>query len=631
MKKLLLAVCLWPALAGAQEVKPVYSDAYQSLIQKDSSGIPARDSNNSMRTAPLKLNWYAHHYNNSVRKITIRRDSTLKFKTLVTRVLFIGGSWSSTAEWQRVNRLPEWQQEFVQGRPVNGQSGWQGPETNEVFSYGPSLKQLEYNGQAYPYDINGRLVAIGTGNGQPANAYNNSIFRPGAYISNNLGLNLKYPNTYGNNISLGFKTGQTREKTIIRDNKNQSRYTTVTLETVQGRFTVNGSYNYRDDHYGHSNRDGFLNRVYQQSLLTPISFSNAQGTRLNNGQRAYSQLADNPFFLLEQPTAGFQRQQYSTTTGLEYRVSKLKFKLGQSFDHKRQYSDESLSAGTASFLSSRILQRSQQDKNYTLQSSANGNFQLGDYRKNVFLNLNYIYADNRTDINYGTAHPAYRYQRSSHNLSFSLSPNFRGEKNESGLNLAYSYFTSNTSRRHFWLPMVSAYHRFPDLFDNGNVSLKLFSSYNRFNSELPLGKSLAAVSLLQLDPEETLQFSPVLEASSFEGLQPVEHREFQAGVEIQLTNKFTLNGTWFNRNIRKDIFPFIQNNTLQLKNMAAHYNRGIELQFDYNPWLIGQGDVKAGVSVSFVRYQSKVTRIEQGYEQNPLAGFRKIHTALVNG
>lgn len=362
MKRLLLAGCLWPALAGAQEVKPVYSTDYHLLIHKDSSGIPVRDSSNSLQNARLKINWYAHNYINSVRKIVIRRDSTLKFKPLVTRVLFIGGSWSSTAEWQRVNRLPEVQQEYVQGRPVNGQPAWQGPETNEVFSYGPSLKQLEYNGQAYPYDVHGRLVAIGTGNGQPANAYNNSIFRPGSYISNNLGLNLKYPNTYGNNISLGFKTGQTREKTIIRDNKNQSRYTTVTLETVQGRFTVNGSYNYRYEQYGHRNRDGFLNRVYQQSLLTPTSFSNAQGTRLNNGQRAYSQLSDNPLFLLEQSTAGYHRQQYSTMTGLEYRVSKLKFKLGQSFDHKRQHSDESLPPGTAAFPAGRILQRSQQDK-----------------------------------------------------------------------------------------------------------------------------------------------------------------------------------------------------------------------------------------------------------------------------
>ena len=631
MKKLLLAGCLWPALTVAQVVKPVYSDAYHSLIQKDSSAIPARDSSNSMRSAPLKLNWYVHFYTTDIRKIIIRRDSTLKFKPLVTRILYIGGSWSSTAEWQRVNRLPEVQQEFVQGRPVNGQATWLGPETNEVFSYGPSLKQVEYNGQAYPYDINGRLAAIGTGNGQPANAYNNRIFRPGAFISNNLGLNLKYPNTYANNISLGFKTGQIREKTIIRDNKNQSRYTTVTLETTLGRLSANSSYNYRNDHYGHSNRDGFLNRVYQQSLLTPVSFSTAQGTRLNNGQRTYSDLADNPLFLLEQPTTGFQRKQRSTMTGLEYRVRKLRFKLGQSFDHTQQYSDESLPAGTAAYPAGRILNRSQQDKNYTLQSSAFGNFQLGDYRKYIQVNINYIYSDKRTEINYGTTHPAYGYQRSSHNMSLSLSPGFQRDNSETGLNLAYSYFTSNTSRRHFWLPMVSAYHRFLRLLANDNLNLKLFGSYNRFNSELPLSKSLAAVSLVQLDPEEANQYSPVLEVSSFTGLQPVEHQELQGGVEIQFNYKFSLNATWFNRTIRKDIFHIIQNNRLQLKNMAGHYNRGIEMQFDYNPWLNGPGKVKTGVSLSFVRYQSMVTRIEQGYEQTPLAGFRNIHTALIKG
>lgn len=630
MKKLLLAGCLWPALAGAQEVKPIYSDDYQLLIHKDSTGTTYRDSSNSMHTARLKFPGNAQFYTTNIQKITIRKDSTLELKSLVSRALYLGGSWSSTAEWQRVNRQPALQQEYVQGRSVNGQLNWQGPETNEVFSYGPAIKQLEYNSQLYPYDINGRLVPVGTGNGQPAQVYNNTVLRPGSYLSNNLVLNLKSSIFAGKSLSVSYKTGQTRENTIIRDNKNKNRNTAFNIEAQTDRITFNGNYNFRDDRYGHSNRDGFLNKLYRESLLTPISFANAQGTMLNNSQRAYSQLADNPFFLLEHPTAGFRRQQYSTMTGLSYRANRLRFKLSQSYDHTKQSSDESLPVGAAGFPTGRILHRDQEDKNYSLQSSAIGDFRIG-YQNNLQANLNYIYSDHGTGISYGPAHPGYNYQRSTHNLTFSLSPTFRGYEHETGINLAYSFFTSTTSNRCYWLPMISAYHRFIRFLAIDKLNLKLFGSYNRFNSELPLSKSLAAVSLLTLDPDEVAQYSPMLEAQTFTGLQPIEHREFQIGLDIQFSYLFTLNGNWFNRSIRNDIFPVIRNNSLQLQNMAGHYNRGIELQFDYNAWLNTPGKLKTGVSLSFVRYQSKVTRIRQGYEQTPLAGFRNIHTALVKG
>lgn len=137
--------------------------------------------------------------------------------------------------------------------------------------------------------------------------------------------------------------------------------------------------------------------------------------------------------------------------------------------------------------------------------------------------------------------------------------------------------------------------------------------------------------MLQLDPEEANQYNPVLEVNTYSGLRPVQHREFQAGMEIRLGYRFSLSGNWFNRNIRNDIFPFIQNNEILLRNIAGHYNRGIELQFDYNPWLNNSNQLKAGFALSFMRYQSKVTGLQPGFDQLPLTGFRSVHTALVKG
>lgn len=82
-------------------------------------------------------------------------------------------SVTSTVWGNQVNKLPARQFQYAQGRPVSGVPIWRGPETGEGFSWGPEIAELEFDGSSnYDYDLNGRLVSGGTGNGQPAKAYN---------------------------------------------------------------------------------------------------------------------------------------------------------------------------------------------------------------------------------------------------------------------------------------------------------------------------------------------------------------------------------------------------------------------------------------------------------------------------
>lgn len=81
----------------------------------------------------------------------------------------------NTGVWiEQVNRLPELQKTYAQGRGVGQGVVWRGPETGEGNSWGPKISDLEYDGAMdYPFDKNGRLVCAGCGNGQPANSYDN--------------------------------------------------------------------------------------------------------------------------------------------------------------------------------------------------------------------------------------------------------------------------------------------------------------------------------------------------------------------------------------------------------------------------------------------------------------------------
>jgi hypothetical protein len=247
MKQQLLIVLLFPLINYAQEVKPIIAEDYLALINHNSmrnAGGKITDSSNNMRNAALR---YKYGYNFSgqykVKKISIKNDSSVTLQPVKARSLYIGGSATLTFELQHVNRLPACQKEYAQGRSLNGALLWQGPETGELFSYGPALNTLEYDGSNYVYDVNGRLTAAGRGNGRQAIAYNNSVFRTGFLFSKDITLSFKYPSIHNPLINATFNAGQSREQTFIFSNKNKSSHFSATMTSIINRLKINGSYN----------------------------------------------------------------------------------------------------------------------------------------------------------------------------------------------------------------------------------------------------------------------------------------------------------------------------------------------------------------------------------------------------
>ncbi|HAS45611.1 MAG TPA: hypothetical protein DCS93_34325 [Microscillaceae bacterium] len=93
-------------------------------------------------------------------------------------------NWKHSTTLNRINRLPHLQNAYAQGRSVNGIAQWQGPETGEIFSWGPAIANLNYdNSTPYAYDQNGALAT--NGNGLAAQAYDPlKFFRTGLTINN---------------------------------------------------------------------------------------------------------------------------------------------------------------------------------------------------------------------------------------------------------------------------------------------------------------------------------------------------------------------------------------------------------------------------------------------------------------
>lgn len=100
-------------------------------------------------------------------------------------------TFSANYALDEANKLPEFQNTYAQGSPVDGTPTWRGPHTYEGFSWGPAISDLEFSNDPnhpnappaaaffegqYLFDRNGFLVPSGTGDGVPARPYDATDF-----------------------------------------------------------------------------------------------------------------------------------------------------------------------------------------------------------------------------------------------------------------------------------------------------------------------------------------------------------------------------------------------------------------------------------------------------------------------
>ena len=625
MKQLLLLL-LFPAFACAQEVSPVLSNDYLTLIHADSLEVHrfSPDTTNSIKQSPLFIK---RAYNGfQVGSIRVRHG-VLRIEPYTSKSLMLGGEFDTRVEIKRINQTPALQSQYVQGRSQNGALVWRGPETGEPFSYGPAVPSLEYDGSNYAYDENGKLVPAGTGNGQAANRYNNNIFRTGTLLSQSLRLLGQY-RTGGNKIWNGtVKLGQSTENTFIRNNKNASRNASASLEAKIKNISITGAYTFLRDEFTNPNRNGFLNRVYQNALLTPVNFDNAQNA-VAAGQQAYSHSADNPIYGLTDNGNRFLQTHQTGSLMLERRFKPFRYKITQSIEHLHQFNREGYKPGSAFFPAGIAIDRTRKDVNYLLGANVSCDVPFNNYQFTGAFMANYNYTANRSAIDYSN-NTEYRYQRSAHDASLSYITNYRGNHLDLGLNIGNKIYVSNTTTaNNYFLPNVGAYVQWENIPGLDNFYAKLSASYNRFNNELPIGRSFSQNSLLQYTTQQAFQFFPVTEVTGFDNLEPVRHKEFTGRLELSYKYRVTLYGELFSRKTRNDIFPVVENGNGVLKNIADHRNRGLELGLMVNH---NARNFYTGNTLSFFTNNSTVTDVQNGYDHTPMAGFSNIHTAIVKG
>lgn len=628
--KFTLLLLLLPVLASAQvntNVEPIISRDYMEQVRKLRASIDPVDSVSNSRNAIFKLKGQFFP-NFPIRNIKIS-DNYLQMSPQYTRYLTISTTYNGSIEIKTHNRLPELQTDYVQGRSVNGATAWRGPETGEMFSFGPDIRTLEFDGSSYPYDLNGRLVQRGAGNGKPAAAYDNSIFRTAVAHSHQLkvaGELFRYGKRTWN---FGLKLGRNNERTIIKENSRISQTLGADFGTSVKWLTIKGTYLYNHDKLSNGNRAGFLNRAYQYALLTPLSFSNVQGTMNGAAQRSYSNMADNPWFLLKDNDNHYHLTEQNASLTLNLVTTRFNVKLTQSLQHIQDNIAEHYKPGTAGWADGMYTDRNKRDLNYLLQLQGLYDIPFFDYEFSSQLGLYYTYGNANTRIRYKPDASQYNYQRSSHDVFLTANSGYSNDNIEVKVNAGNKFYLSNTaSKNDFVLPAVDASLKVGNILPR--LDLNISSSYHEVSSELPIDKSMAYTNLLQYSTAGISGYRPVTEVTGYRDLTPVNHREWDGGLNLLYKSLFQLSGTAYIKNTRNDIFPVLQNGMLHLKNMADLQTKGIELSLHTYQKSLARAFGIAG-TLSFFTYSSKVTRVNEGDNFTPVAGFSNVYKAVVQG
>ncbi len=607
-----------------ENVKDINSKDYENLLEKpENDEFSIQNSYDSVRKNSDR------HFS-AVRKLKLKQDSLYKIKSQSKKYLVFNGSFSTSVDIKNRNRIPKIQNRFVQGRSENGLLIWKGPDTNEMFSFGPDISTLGFTGQAYEYDVNGQLVDLSEGV-SPAKAYNNNIFKTTVGYSNQLNVNAIIKSGYQDDARLSFNLGQRKDQMYFIDqfdvtNSFKTKFSTKILD-----FNINAGFNYEENKATNTNRIGLFNRAYQNSLLTPISFSNQQNAYLSNGlQRSYSLYADNPEFLFDQKN---KYNYYENIRQFSFDLSRhwdgFKLNISQAYDNQDIINRDVYKPSTSGFINGLYNKRDQKNEFY------NSNIVLSyDWRDSELkhgFSLNHILNDRKVSVNHSLDRH-YIYQRTSQDYIFNYNLDYENYDDiEFGANLGNSFYISNTSLKNsYWLPKVNGYFTFKNILGWNNSDFQLLGAYTKLSAEPEIAKSYSSYATTQFSAQNSYQYFPLKEVETFNNLSNINIKEWKAGFKFIINRKINLTAEYFNRNISDDIFPVFEGNNLVLKNLADHTYKGFEANFNYDN-IIANQNFKVSSKASFFKYKDVVDRVNLGYNNLMISGFNDTHKVLSEG
>jgi hypothetical protein len=558
-------------------------------------------------------------------------------------------SFAATFQTENFNKLPEKQGSYAQGRPLNGVSQWRGPETGEIFSWGPAIENLEYTGSKYDFDKNGNLVYKGLGNGVRAKSYDPSdFFQIGRSFYANLRIHGKdSKKEYALTFSPNYKEG------IIPKAYKKGYYLDVYYKRIFKNVTVSSKLFYDGSNGSLMTGSPALSLIMASVLTTPPTFDNANGFSgkdaaensesylLPNGeQRSYaSGQANNPFWLVNKIK---DKDRYSVL-GASSEITAEIFKPLASFIkgsiQQQKYNNVyAYPLNIAGNSEARELNRSDILKSFDISAGLKYHIDPNNLVYNSQLSWNLKYTErslHRTDY----------FIVPDSTVQFRNSP-FQRQKILSWTNdfVLFRWFVGNISQtllsgtmyknKTLYSPSFSAGILFDEIFhfSYGSVNLlKLKFNWSKSYSDIPLAYTLGYYNYQNLPSSQYSNAFYNYETVADFDLNPEKTIKTGIGLSTDFfDNTLSLNMDLYKNKVQQGIFPVYDSNNPKLKNVADYSINGIELNLWCN--IRNRYDALNGnFNISFSKLRTKVTEIYDNKDEIILSGYSDLHTSLVKG
>ncbi len=625
-----------------KRIDTITSSAYLAEIEKikvDTTYLPSLSR--SKRTYKRKKSIYSPFF--SIRHVKIDSNS-VELKHFKPKLYFEVGLRTKTGfQFVKENNLPELQNIYAQGLARNGNLVVQGPETGNVFSYGPELHVLAFNGVGNTFDTNGQLMV--RRNGSAAQAYDNRILKTSSNITNSLFFNIS------SDVSLlNFDVINRSQKDLYNIETSTANTLSVEFKNRKGKDNLSWDAFVRLDRTTNRqpNINGFQNNILLNAWATPISFSNAQGALLADGRpRSFSpNRFNNPEGLLRTHDNGETHRFFAShlkNSVRLFRNASMHSKINYSSSKNTQLFgvDRFTNGFENGYRSERVVEKDNFnaalgfDFKFSIARRSNVEFKSMASILNEDLKYSLFQEEGFQDAQFENSQQNDLNTRRLHRNTLRLKNTIAYKFNRSDLEATFIHnaYGSSLQNSAWFLPTVKLRYNLNNILKSDTFYDIYIASSTAYNvNDVGLLYDNASHNSLNIKPEESLGYRAVNDLFSNENLNLERVKTYKLNLNLGFRiggMRYYFDATHYRSITRDAVFPVFENDAFQLKNVADITNTGVDMSlktrinfsrhFKYKP------------SLTFASYRPKVTKLLEARTQIPIAGFSTVSQQLIEG
>ncbi|MGY6649123.1 carboxypeptidase-like regulatory domain-containing protein [Wenyingzhuangia sp. IMCC45574] len=597
--------------AGNTSTQTITSNAFSEMFNPRKKNIIGGESN---ATHSYKS------YPNTHRLKRIEIDSTEINLVHYDSDIHYSLEYNRTAFFRFVTKrnLPELQNTYTQGRPIAGTLSYQGPDQNEMFSFGPTLES------------------------QNLTNHRTSIFQNSITAVNDLKLSV-----FSKKHDLKIDYTHLKQPSIFEQGKNIKNLinTNYSYKTEKNKFSF--LFFYKNLENTQPNINGFNSNVIRSSFSTPTSFNNQKLKRVENSFNPNS--FNNPLGLLYENNNSFKSDNisYSIKDELLLFDDVLKIRPILNYQESEKNLSSYLPVNTVGFEQGYTSHKEVLKKNLSPEL----HIRIG---KNRYRGFSYLFSggSNISKANYNFLES----DRILNTTTFNNSRNLAIERTTSWfanridysfggdidgiVSLANHSTFSSKQGNQLLQPTIRARMNFEYLFsefldwlyiDDFVNQLSIAGAYSSTVGEAPLLYENTSHSSLLFNPIDSYSYTANDELAINNDLRFEKYENYHFTLETGLfRNRVTLELTKSFKNVTGSIIPFITDSGFKLQNIADTRTESFDAELVWRNMSYSR-KLRHNLKLSFSSYKIKVDKLWNNEQSIPIAGFKNVSKNLIEG